>query len=56
MKENELPREVGQDAEDKPATEPPLEALQKTLHHIEAIKQSSVKNVDFSLRRSEVEG
>jgi hypothetical protein len=38
MKENELPREVGQDAEDKPATEPPLEALQKTLHHIEAIK------------------
>ncbi len=34
MKEDEATREAGQDA----ATEPPLEGLQKTLHHIEAIK------------------
>ena len=33
MKEDEATREAGQDA-----TEPPLEGLQKTLHHIEAIK------------------
>ncbi len=34
MKEDEPTREAGQDA----ATEPPLEGLQKTLHHVEAIK------------------
>jgi hypothetical protein len=34
MKEDEATREAGQDA----ATERPLEGLQKTLHHIEAIK------------------
>jgi hypothetical protein len=34
MKEDEATREGGRDA----ATEPPLEGLQKTLHHIEAIK------------------
>ena len=34
MKEDEATREAGQDA----ATEPLLEGLQKTLHHIEAIK------------------
>ena len=34
MKEDKLTGEAGQDA----ATEPPLEGLQKTLHHIEAIK------------------
>ena len=34
MKEDEPTREAGPDA----ATEPPLEGLQKTLHHIEAIK------------------
>jgi hypothetical protein len=38
MKEDEPTREADQDAAEKPATEPPLEALQKTLHHIEAIK------------------
>jgi hypothetical protein len=38
MSEDEPPREVGHDAGGKPATEARLEALQKTLHHIEAIK------------------
>ena len=38
MKEDESTRAAGQDSLEKPATEPPLEALQKTLHHIEAIK------------------
>jgi hypothetical protein len=38
MKEDEPTREAGQDAAEKPATEPTLEGLQKTLHHIEAIK------------------
>jgi hypothetical protein len=38
MKEHEPTREAGHDAGVKPATEPSLEALQKTLHHIEAIK------------------
>ena len=35
MKEDEPIREA---AAEKPATEPPLEALQKTLHHLEGIK------------------
>ena len=34
MKEGEATREAGHDA----STEPPLEGLQRTLHHIEAIK------------------
>jgi hypothetical protein len=38
MSEDEPPREVGHDTGGKPATEARLEALQKTLHHIEAIK------------------
>lgn len=38
MKEDQPTREAGQDAAKKPATEPPLDGLQKTLHHIEAIK------------------
>ncbi len=37
MKEDELTRAASQDSAEKPATEPPLEALQQTLHHIEAI-------------------
>ena len=38
MNEDEPARDAGHNIEDKPATEPRLEALQKTLHHIEAIK------------------
>jgi hypothetical protein len=38
MIEDEPTRDAGQDSADKPANKPPLEALQKTLHHIEAIK------------------
>jgi len=38
MNEDEPARDAGHNIEDKPAREPRLEALQKTLHHIEAIK------------------
>ena len=38
MKEDKPTREAGQDTAHKPATEPPLEGVQKTLHQIEAIK------------------
>jgi hypothetical protein len=38
MNEDEPAHEAGHDTGDEPATEPRLEALQKTLHHIEAIK------------------
>jgi hypothetical protein len=38
MEEDEPAREAGHDTGDEPTTEPRLEALQKTLHHIEAIK------------------
>ena len=38
MKENESPPEAGHDTGDEPVTGRRLEALQKTLHHIEAIK------------------
>ena len=38
MNEDEPARDAGHNIEDKPATEPRLEALQKTLHHIKAIK------------------
>jgi hypothetical protein len=38
MNEDEPARAAGQDTGGKPATEAQLDALQKTLHHIEAIK------------------
>ena len=38
MNEYEPARAAGQDTGSKPATQAQLEALQKTLHHIEAIK------------------
>jgi len=38
MSEHEPARGAGHDTEGTPAEEPRLEALQKTLHHIEAIK------------------
>ena len=38
MSEDEPASEAGHDTEGTPAAEPRLEALQKTLHHIEAIK------------------
>ena len=38
MKENETAPEAGHDTGDEPVTGRRLEALQKTLHHIEAIK------------------
>jgi hypothetical protein len=38
MKEDESVLKTGHDAGDSPAMEPRLEGLQKTLHHIEAIK------------------
>jgi hypothetical protein len=38
MKEDKPILEADHDTKDEPTTEPRLEALQKTLHHIEAIK------------------
>jgi hypothetical protein len=38
MNEDEPAREAGHGTGDKPTTESRLQALQKTLHHIEAIK------------------
>jgi hypothetical protein len=38
MKEDESVRKAGHDTGDRPAIEARLEALRKTLHHIEAIK------------------
>ncbi len=38
MNDDEPAREAAQDSAAKPASELRLEALQKTLHHIEAIK------------------
>ena len=38
MEEDEPVREASHDAGEEPTTEPRLEALRKTLHHIEAIK------------------
>lgn len=38
MKEDKPILEADHDTGDEPTTEPRLEALQKTLHHIEAIK------------------
>jgi hypothetical protein len=44
MKEDEPTREAGQDA----ATEPPLDGLQKTVHHIKAIKSVGVAQAPSS--------
>ena len=38
MEEHEPQNEAGHNTGDKPATEPRLEVLLKTLHHVEAIK------------------
>jgi hypothetical protein len=38
MNEDEPAHEAAHDTGGRPATEPPLEALQKTLHHLEGIK------------------